>query len=320
MNPLLLILFAGVAVAVAASASGGSDSPSGPMSEEDRLLVESSERLVRIYELYTTPYAKLTSDEIDELAHLNAEAKGITYVPLEDLAKAYMASGIQKTPLNNFKFITAYRRQYWLPPGVNEEKGPDVFSGWGQAEPIMVCHQFYVTGECQYGGYYDWFGRLVGAHIGDGTVHGQSDLKVIADGFYDGLTDIWKDAGSDILRGIADVASNYPGIGTVIASGVTFLEAVGSGASLEEASLSAGRAAVPSTLRAAYDVGVGLATKGELDVKAALSVAMAAAISQGVIDGAILEKFETIKSAYEDASEVRKNLGHLGTVVNVAAP
>jgi hypothetical protein len=65
-------------------------------------------------------------------------------------------------------------------------------------------------------------------------------------------------------------------------------------------------------------LGVGLATQGELDVEAALKVAMAMAISEGVISGDVLEKYQTIKSAYEDAREIGAGIDGLGTTVSLA--
>jgi hypothetical protein len=45
---------------------------------------------------------------------------------------------------------------------------------------------------------------------------------------------------------------------------------------------------------------------------------MAMAISEGVISGDILEKYQTIKSAYEDAREIGAGIDGLGTTVSLA--
>jgi hypothetical protein len=263
--------------------------------------------MVRIYELYSRKRSQLTQAELDELGSINAASKGLTYLPLVQFANQWPdpddIGGLHK----------AWRQSFFLPPGVSTETGPDAFSAWGDND-TLVCTEYMLGNSCHKGYYIDWFFRPIGSYYSDNLVKGQSDLEDIGKGFYKDF----KEVGPEFLKAVAKVASNYPGIGTAIASAATFLVQVGAGASVEDATLAAGRAAVPSALQSAYDVGVGLATRGEIDYQAALDVAMAIAISQGFVTGDVLERYQTIQAAYEDAKEVGAGLEGLGTAVNVA--
>jgi hypothetical protein len=203
--------------------------------------------------------------------------------------------------------------------GPGHATAADFFSYWAQSDPDMVQVLGgigeYVDGKPYEVGYFtDWFGRNIGNFQIPLTVWGRSDFEVILKGISNGIAKI----APHTAEAAADIASNFPGVGTAVAAAITFLAEVGRGASVENASLAAGRSAVPSSLRAAYDLGVGLATQGELDVEAALKVGMAMAISEGVISGDILEKYQTIKSAYEDAREIGAGIDGLGTTVSLA--
>lgn len=323
MNPSLLILLAaGAAVAVAVAAGSSSGGGGGELG-----IVQSSKDMVDIFEFYSKKMSELTPDKLETLGRLNANAKGIPFYTVEE----WISMG-NSTPQK----WDEYKRNYFLPPGVSTEKGPDLFTEWASYDgefantvnfftpykPVLVCSEYFITEACAKGVFVDFFGRTIGTFKGNGTVYGQSDLWEISKGFGKQFKDLWKSAGGDFLKAVASVASNYPGIGTAVAVGVTFLSEVGSGASLENAALSAGRSAVPSSLQAAYDVGVGLATQGELDYEAALEVAMAAAISQGIVTGDVLERYNQIKQAYDDAKkagvEVKGGLGGLGTAGKIA--
>jgi len=333
-------LAGGAAALVVASNS----KPPVPTSDE---LVESSRKTVRVFELYSTPMWNLTDDDMVELAKLNAEAKGIPYKTLQEFSDAReMGSGPVPFPYD-------YQRLYFLPPGASQDTGPDSFTAWADSPwPTGNSHNQYrptyqgsfidctkFQGEryggsrvrnpsgasaedCYEGTLRDFFWRQVGTFKGDEN-YGKSDLEVMLSGYAEGFKDIWSAVGGDVLKTTADIASNFPGIGTAVAAGATFLEAIGSGKSLEVASLAAARGAVPSTMRAVYDIGVGLATQGSLDVEAVMSIAMAAAIQQGAISGDVLEKYNQIKSAYEDAKaagvEISDDLNHLGSVTNLVA-
>lgn len=325
MNPALFILLAGAVAFVAISA--------GSSSGESSSFVEDAESMTEIFQFYTTKMGELSNDELTRLGKLNAAAKGLKYYSVDE----WISLGNNYTTAWN-----QYKRNYFLPPGVSDTTGPDMFSEWASndvvstinwftpsTEPNFTCTEYFVgglgsseSGPCSKGIYTDWFGRQVGTYKGDGTVHGQSDLTFIGRGLLKEFKDLWKASSHDFLQYVASVASNYPGIGTVVAAGVVFLEELGSGASLENAAVAAGRAAVPSALRSAYDVGVGLATTGDLDVEKALGVAMAAAISQGVINGDVLERYNQIKDGYEQAKaaklEVQSDLKTLNKVVNEA--
>jgi hypothetical protein len=159
-------------------------------------------------------------------------------------------------------------------------------------------------GTCHKGYYVDYFGRRIGDFYASNVVKGRSDLQVIAEGFYGNISSIWEEAGPEILRQVASVASNYPGVGTVVAVGASFLAEVGEGASLGDASLAAARSAIPSALTAVYDIGVGLATQGNLNYEAAMKIALATAISESGLDGAVLQKMRTIKDGYDTARAI----------------
>lgn len=315
MSPALLALLGlgtiGI-IAVAASSGHASGGVSG--------LVQDSEEMSRIFELYSHKRTELTGAELDELAKLNGKAKGVAFQTFAEWMYSHTSEYDSGTS------ALMWRQTFFLPPGVNPDTGPDMFSVWADYAGVN-CTQYMAggpggSGICMDGTAVDWFGRAIGHYHQDNVVQGTSDLEAIGKGYYRDFKKIWDAAGHEFVKEIASVASNYPGIGTVVASAVTFLEAVGSGASIEDATVAAGRAAIPSSLRAAYDVGVGLAVNGELDVKAALSVAMAAAISSGAIAGDVLEKYNTMKKAYDDAQAVKGNLdtglGTLGNAVEVA--
>lgn len=337
MNPALLLLLAGGAVAVAVAASSSSSGPS--VVEQPTGLLGSSDTMIRIFELYSKQMENLTNDELDELGKINAAAKGIQFKTAKDFAFEYKGEEA---------WFYVYRRTYYLPPGAEYVENPDMFSAWAkgtgnlsdtlhttpdpyaaivripQSQPTAIDRVCNDTrrADCYTTEFYDWFDRKIGFIVQDNTVHGQSDLMVIVDGYAKGFKDIWSAVGKELLKEVAAVASNYPGIGTAISVAVTFLEQIGSGASIENASIAAGRNAVPSAFRAAYDIGVGLATQGKLDVDAALKVAMAAAISTGVITGDVLEKYNTAKASYEQAKavgvEIKDDLGQLGDAIQIA--
>ncbi len=335
MNPAIVLILLGGAVAVAvAASSGGASSDSSSSSS----LVQDSKDMVDIFQFYSKKAVELTASEVEQLGKLNAEAKGVPYKTIYQAITEWASNPGDKSQAD---IMNAYKQIYYLPPGIPTDIGPDLFTEWADAPtgvngafswitqhgPSLVCSQYGAGGIgsppiCLKGIFYDFFGRPIGTYAGDNTVRGESDLMVIGQGFYKNLKDMWKAAGSQLLQTVANVASNYPGIGTAIAAGATFLEQVGSGASLENASLAAGRSAVPSALRSAYDVGVGIATQGKIDVDAALDVAMAVAISQGVVTGDILERYNSIKQAYDDAKDAgvsaKEGINTLGTSVNVA--
>lgn len=304
MNGVLALLGLGTLGLVAVAASSSAPKSNDP-------LVIDAEAMVRIFELYSRKRTELNSTELLELARFNLESKGLRY------------------PASSADFPDEYSffRAMWLPPSANSQVGPDAFSVWGDYNSIY-CNQYMAGGfsgtgnagppSCMAGYVIDFFGRRIGNYSAPNVVMGDSDLRVIVEGYYGDLADAWEAAGPDAVKAIASAASNYPGIGTAIASAVTFLQAIGEGASLKDATLEAGRAAVPSALRAAYDVGIGLAVDGKLDYKSALKVAMALAISQGVITGDVLDRYNTIKAAYEDAQSVGAGLEGLGTAVDVA--
>lgn len=318
MNPSILILLAlGTVAAIAVASSDGSSKPSGAN------LVEDARTMRLIFEFYSRKMSELSPEELDQLGTLNGEAKGVKYLPLLEWAQQGITSGEAAKFETSSAFWYNYRQTFFLPPDVDTTKGPDMFTVWAESPdgPTLECTIESPWG-CQQGVYYDWFGRQIGTYQSDNTVHGESDLMVIGKGFGKQFRDIWKAAGGKFVKSIAEIASNYPGIGTAIAAATTFLEQVGSGASLENAALAAGRSAIPSTLRAAYDVGVGLATRQELDIEAALDVAMAAAISQGVVTGDVLERFKAMKQSYDDAKaageQIEGGIGTLGTVTDIA--
>lgn len=329
MNSTAILLLVGGAAAVAIAAG----SSSKEVSPEDTLFND-AEQMVKIFTFYSTSYTTLTEIEREELARLNLAAKGeqhyVTPVQFGEATKDGSGRNLFQTQDSMFWHAAwgTYNRRNFLPPGVATTiKGPDSFSAWiaDGWQPWLNCTQRFVgglgsgqDGPCGKGTLYDGFFRAIGSidNPDAGVVRGESDLMAIGEG----LAADFKGAAPAILRGIASVASNYPGIGTAIAVGATFLAEVGEGASIENATLRAGKAAVPSSLQGAYDVGVGLATTGELDVEKTLTVAMALAISQGAIDGKVLERFETIKQAYNDAKEVQGNLDTtLGGTLDAAA-
>lgn len=329
MNPAIVIaLLAGAAVVAVAASSPSAPSNAAPS------LVEQADAMVTIFQYYEKGAGWLTNEEFEHLGRLNAQAKGIEYMTADqyaDMIHDGEGKNLHDTP--NWEFYWAaigmWWRNYYLPPNYEWVEGKaDMFTAWSikptvqefiksdrkhppRADIRLQCTLRYAgglgtpegEGPCGKGKYWDIFYRVVGT-LDDpkaGTVYGTSDLMAIGEG----IVDDFKGAVPAVLRAIASVASNYPGIGTAIAAGATFLAEVGSGASLEDAALASGRAAVPSALTGAYDIGVGLATKGELDAGEALKVAMAMAISQGVINGDVLEQFETIKQAYNDYQEVK---------------
>jgi hypothetical protein len=337
MNPtaLLLLLFGGAAVAAVAASSGSAEA--APTSGDDELLV-SAQKMVLLFNLYSAQtLSDLDDNEIWTLAQLNAKAKKLPLIAREAVISVARVK-VPSTPLDTFGRVQGdsiptalkqYRMQFFLPPGaamagdvteVTDEylalPVPDIYSVWA-GETRLVCTDGGFGDACHHGYFEDWFGRIYGTFEDN-----SSDLEVIGEGFLKDLKAVWNNAGPMLLSYIAGMASNFPGVGTVIATGVTFLSAVGQGESIENAALAGARAAIPSALRGAYDIGVGLATRGELDVEAALTVAMAAAISQGVVTGDVLEKYNTIKAAYEDAKDagvqVSDGLGGLGTAIHVA--
>lgn len=329
MNPTLLLLLAGAGVAVLAVAASSAASTSG-----DSELVASSKDMVDIFQFYQKKLYELTAEEVDQLGKLNASAKG---VPFRTLPQAMIDWASNPGDKSQADAIGEWKRTYYLPPGVDATKGPDLFTAWAdtpdgsaayyswmtQHGPNLSCQTFFAGGVgCAKGVYYDWFGRQIGTYTGDDTVHGTSDLSVIGKGIYQNFSDLWKAAGNDLLTAVAKVASNYPGIGTAVASGITFLQAVGAGASVENATIAAGRAAVPSTLTSAYDIGVGLATQKGVNVEDALSVAMATAISQGVVSGDVLEYYNSIKDSYDSAVaagvQAHAEFASAGDLINVA--
>lgn len=298
---LLALLGLGTVAAIAAASSK-------PSSQKSSVLAD-AETMVRIYELYSRKLTSLSPAEQEELATLNGKAWGFEYVPIGD----FVASRVNNPNFDMWSEIWTWRIYYLLPKGT-QLGGPDVFSAWAGGQTQFVCDEYYTIVSqpypCYRGRFVDFFGRTTGNYQMDLTVHGQSDLMAIGEGYVKDFKKIWEVAGKDLTSAIANAASNYPGIGTVIASTVTFLSEVGSGASLEDATIAAGRAAVPSTLRSAYDVGVGLAVNGELDEKALATLAMSFAISEGVIDGEVLERYNEIKRAYNDSKEAADNLRH----------
>jgi hypothetical protein len=338
MNPtalVLLLLGGAAAVAVAAASSSPSTTDEPKPSDDD--LLSSAERMVLLFDLYTAQnLSQLDDDELWTLAQLNTEAKGLPLIDREgviSVARAVVPSqplaGIgQVQGISIPGALKTYRMYFFLPPGaamagdvpiVTKEylkrPIPDIYSVWA-GETRLVCNDGGFGDACHDGYYEDWFGRIYGT-FKDET----SDFDAISKGILKDLKVVWQNAGPELLKYIAQMASNYPGIGTVVATGVTFLASVGQGMSVENAALAGARAAVPSALRSVYDIGVGLAVNGSLDVKAALTVAMAAAISQGVISGDVLEKYNTIKAAYESAKAtgetIEGGLGSLSTAVNV---
>lgn len=327
MNPLVFLLLAGAVVAVAAS------STSAPVDKDDELLA-SSQKMVLLFDLYTAQTRRdLDDTEYLALARLNCKAKGIQLMDDEAILSVAKAK-LPSQPLSGFGKVQGqqvpealgyYRRIFFLPPGTaKSEDGtddagrpiPDIYSIWA-GEARLVCEDGGFGDACHKGYWQDWFGRSYGwYHDND------SDLEIISSGFLGQLTDVWNAAGNQLVSYIAKMASNFPGIGTAVSVGITFLSEVGKGASLKNAALTSARAAVPSALQSAYDIGVGLAINGSLDIEAALTVAMAAAISQGAIDGEVIAKYNAIKQAYEDAKETGESLegglGSLGTAVDIA--
>lgn len=330
MNPLVFLLLAGAAVAVMASSSSSSEKPKS----EDEKLLASAQKMVMLFDLYTAQTRRnLDDDELYALAKLNADAKGIQLLDREGIL-SFAKTNIPSQPLHGFdnvqgmaipEALAYYRQSFFLPPGVAsshdgaDDTGrpiPDIYSVWG-GETRLVCQDGGFGDACHTGYFQDWFGRSYG-HYHDND----SDLDAISSGFMKDLQGAWNAAGPGLLKYIAGMASNFPGIGTVIATGVTFLAAVGEGASLENAALAGARAAIPSALRSVYDIGVGLAVKGTFDLDAALTVAMATAISQGAINGDVLATYNTIKTAYEDAKatgeQIEGGLGTLSGAIKVA--
>lgn len=328
MNPALLLLLLGGAAAIAVASSSGSSAATsdGPIvlpdtGSGDAELVAKAQQMVKIYDIYSTKMFQLTMAELDELGKLNAEAKGIDFVPLTDYLGSYIKSG---QPFDQQTVLDKYKQTFYLPPGTGP--GPDLFSAWATSpdgvsknawvlprRPTLVCQTSTATwdgseGMCVKGYFLDFFGRQIGTYTSDGTLKGESDLSVISDGVIKQFEDAWGEIGGEVLSAVASVASNYPGIGTVVSVAITFLQQIGSGASYEDAALSAARNAIPSAYRGLYDIGVGLATRGEIDYQAALTVAMSFAISEGVITGDMLEKYNTIKAAYDDAKEAQVTL------------
>lgn len=255
------------------------------------------------------------------------------------------------------ELVWQYRRMYFLPPGANTRTGPDMYTEWANhgipskngwepnRGPLFLCSQYAaliecepghqleyvgdplcheVDGPCHRGFFLDWFGRQIGTFDDENaiTVYGTSDLQDIGEGLGAELKDLWNEAGYSFLRYVADIASNYPGYGTVVAAGITYLNEVGHGASNEDAAIAAGRAAVPETYRAMYDLGVGIAVKGEIDYELALDVAMTIAIQSGISDGEVIERFKQIKDAYESAKDtgytVQGGLEAMEVAINVA--
>lgn len=283
-------------------------STSPPKAQPSGILAD-AEKMVRIYELYSTKLSQLTPAQVEELARYNAEAWGIAYQPVNE----FVAARSLDPGFDMWGEIWRWRIYFLLPKGTQLAK-PDIFTEWAGGSVSFICDEEYELvpepRPCYRGRFVDFFGRLVRDYQMDTTVHGQSDLMAIGEGYVRDFKKIWEVAGRDLTSAIASAASNYPGIGTAVASAITFLSEVGSGASIEEASIAAGRAAVPSTLRSAYDVGVGLAVNGELDEKALATLAMSFAISEGVIDGEVLARYNTIKRAYEDSQQAASNLRH----------
>jgi hypothetical protein len=328
VNPVVFLLLAGAVAAVAVSSQS-----SKPVDEEDDLLA-SSQKMVLLFDLYTAQRrVDLSDDELYALARLNAEAKGITLIDREgvlSIAKVKIASQSLDTfgkvqGMEIPEAVSYYRQAFFLPPGVAKShdgaddagrSAPDIYSIWA-GETRLVCEDGGFGDACHKGYFQDWFGRSYGAYHDN-----DSDFEVISSGFLDQLKTVWNAAGSQLLSYIASMASNFPGIGTAVSVGITFVSEVGKGVSLKNAALTSARAAVPSALRSAYDIGVGLATSGKIDIEAALTIAMAAAISQGAIDGEVLAKYNTIKKAYEDAKatgeQLEGGLGSLGTAVDIA--
>lgn len=322
MNPSIVALLAlgAVGIAVAASSDGNSgpaDTPPGPKSE----LLTNAETMVRIYEFYRRKYSTLNDDERAELGQLNAAAKGVEWISEVDWGHE---RGLFTTH-NELYFHGVwghYNNTYYLPPGVPDMKGPDVFTAWLDTwNPWLKCTGTVLVGRevvCSDGTYYDGFFRVIGYYHVDNVVKGKSDLSDIGEGLAKQFSDLWKAVGPGLLKAVASVASNYPGVGTAISVALTFVAEVGSGASLGNASLESAKAAVPSSIRGVYDLGVGLATTGELDPQQAATVAMAFAISTGALDGQILERYETIKKAYDDATAAGVGIQNLEIPVSVA--
>lgn len=329
MNPLIFLLLAGAVVAVAATAQ-----PSAPALDEDAELLASAQKMVLLFDLYTSQNRlSLDDKEILALARLNAKAKGIPLLDDEGILSIAKVK-IPSQPLVGFgkvqgakipDALSYYRCAFFLPPGAAKSQDgaddngrpiPDLYSVWAY-EDRLVCEDGGFGDACHQGYWQDWFGRTYGwYHDND------SDLDAISSGFLKDLKDVWSAAGSQLVSYFAKMASNFPGIGTAVSVGITFLSEVGKGASFKNAALTSARAAIPSALQGAYDVGVGLAVNGELDLEQALTVAMAAAISQGAIDGEVIAKYNAIKQAYEDTKaageQIEGGLGSLGTAVNIA--
>ncbi len=331
MNPLVFLLLAGAAVAVVAASSTSAEA--SPKSEDEKLLA-SAQKMVLLFDLYTAQTRRnLDDDELYTLAKLNGDAKGIQLLDREGILSIAKAK-IPAQALHGFdnvqgdaipEALAYYRQSFFLPPGAAsshdgaDDAGrpiPDIYSVWG-GETRLVCQDGGFGDACHTGYFQDWFGRSYGNYHDN-----DSDIDAISSGFLNDLQVAWSAAGPGLLSAIAGMASNFPGIGTAIAVGVTFLSAVGEGASFENAALAGARAAVPSALRSVYDIGVGLAVKGTFDLDAALTVAMATAISQGAINGDVLATYNTIKTAYEDAKatgeQIEGGLGTLGGAINVA--
>ncbi len=331
MNPLVFLLLAGAAVAVVAASSSSTEA--SPKSEDEKLLA-SAQKMVLLFDLYTAQTRRnLDDEELYSLAKLNADAKGIQLLDREGIL-SFAKANIPSQTINEFgkvqgmaipEALAYYRQAFFLPPGTAsshdgaDDTGrpvPDIYSVWG-GETRLVCEDGGFADACHTGYFQDWFGRSYG-HYHDND----SDIDAISSGFLKDLNAAWDAAGPGLLSYIASMASNFPGIGTAISVGVTFLSAVGEGASLENAALASARSAIPSAFRSVYDIGVGLAVKGTFDLDAALTVAMATAISQGAINGDVLNTYNTIKTAYEDAKatgeQIEGGLGTLSGAIKVA--
>jgi hypothetical protein len=254
--------------------------------------------MVDIFNFYTTRRTSLTSAELDKLARLNASAKGIPYQTYTDVVheiQGLVAAGkVEESAITPNVVFGLYRSRMFLPPGIPDNNGkPDMFSVWAGSEPELICTQYFVTHDC-------------------------SDMTAIFEGVAEQFSDAWDSVGREVVHEVASVASNYPGIGTAISVAITALEQLGQGASLSDAALAAGRSAIPSVYRAAYDIGVGIVIDGKVPYDDLADVAMAAAISSGAVSGDVLERYNTIMTAYNDAKSTFEGVQELGTAVHVA--
>lgn len=304
MNPALLILLA-LGVVGLAMTSGSAPAPATPEDE----LVANAESMVQIFNFYSRKHSELSDGEREQLGRLNAAAKGVSWISEIQWANE---RGLLTTS-NELYYHGVwghYNQTYYLPPNANDSKGPDLFTAWlDDWAPWFQCTaRAGGLGDpnpwCVKGTFRDGFFRLIGTYDVGTTVYGQSDLMLIGEGLAKQFADLWKVVGPGLLKAVASVASNYPGIGTAISVALTFVAEVGSGASVGHAALESAKAAIPAGIRGVYDLGVGLAETGKLDPEKAATVAMAFAISTGVLDGAISERYEAIKKGFDDAKSV----------------